>query len=225
MGTKQTTTTTNQYNPAGMQTYNALQGPAAGVFNSNINNPYDNAFFNSQKAAGSSAATGFSRPNTQANAALGINNPTFNASQTTTQGRATLANQGRMTNNLILGAASNRETSLQSAMNYRPLQTGGTEVKQTSGLGTWLPQVIGMGIGAVTGGLGLGGQQGGFGAAAMGAGKASPFGGFLPRGGGQQGGGQQGGSGSYWSTAPLTYNNSLTNNSSGFDSNGNPLAY
>jgi hypothetical protein len=160
MGTKNTTTTTNQYSPVGMATYNALQGPAAATLNSNINNPYGNAFFNQQKQAGAAATTNFgtsaARSTAQAGNALGTTggpglNTAFNAYNT----RGNAAVGAGINNALIMGAANTRNQSLSAAMNYRPLQTGGTSVQQTSGLGTWLPQVIGLGIGAATSAFGL----------------------------------------------------------------------
>jgi hypothetical protein len=162
MGTKQTTTSTNQYSPTGMATYNALQAPATGLLNSNINNPYNNTGFNTRMAQGTMANTGFGNAagasTQQANSALGTTGgAAFNNYQAASQGRANAANQGQMTNSLLLGAAQNRNQSLTAAMNYRPLQTGGTQTQQTSGLGTWLPQVIGAGISAFTGGMGGGG--------------------------------------------------------------------
>jgi hypothetical protein len=160
MGTKNTTTTTNQYSPAGMTAYNALQAPATGALNSNITNPYGNAFFNQQKNAAGSAATTFGNARYNANAAAGTalgtsGGPGLNSAFNNYNTRGNAAISGAMNNSLLMGAANNRNASLSAAMNYRPLQTGGTQVQQTSGLGTWLPQVIGMGIGAATSAFGL----------------------------------------------------------------------
>lgn len=188
MGTKQTTTTTNQFSPAGMSTYNALQGPMSSLLNSNISSPYNNTGFNTRMAQGTAANRGFGASagasTRQANSALGTTGGTaFNNYQTASQGRANAANQGQMSNNLILGAAQNRNQSLSAAMNYRPLQTGGTQVQQTSGLGTWLPQVIGAGISAAGTAFGMPGLGKAFG--------GTPF----SSGAGQQGFNQWAGSG------------------------------
>jgi hypothetical protein len=180
-----------------MSTYNALQGPASSLLNSNISSPYNNTGFNTRMAMGTQTNAGLGASagasTRQANTALGTTGGgAFTNYQNAAQGRANAANQGRMANNLILGAAQNRNTSLNAAMNYRPLQTGGTQVQQTSGLGTWLPQVIGAGLsvaGSFMGDPGLGSQVmgatgHGAGASAAGAvaGGMSPF--FSGSGGG-----------------------------------------
>lgn len=190
MGTKQTTTTTNQYNPAGMSTYNALQAPMSTLLNQNINNPYNNTGFNSRMAQGTQANQGLASSagasTQQANTALGTTGGgAFSNYLNAAQGRANSANQGQMSNSLILGAAQNRNQSLQTAMGYRPLQTGGTQTQQTSGLGTWLPQVIGAGL-SVAGSfmgdpmlgqqvMGATGHQAGAAAGGAVAGGMSPF--------------------------------------------------
>lgn len=100
-----------------------------------------------------------------------------------------------------------RQTTSQAA-GYKPLQTGGTQTQTTSGLGTWLPQVVGAGLGAAagfaTGGLStaLGGASSGFGGAkgSSAGGNFSPFGGGFGSGANGGGGGFNpnfGGGGNY----------------------------
>lgn len=211
MGTKQTTSTTNQFSPTGMATYNGLQGPMSTLLNQNINSPYNNTGFNTRMASGTAANTGFNASagasTRQANSALGTTGGgAFTNYQNASQARAGAANQGQMTNNLLLGAAQNRNQSLMAAMNYRPLQTGGTQVQQTSGLGTWLPQVIGMGAK-----IGMGFLTGG---ASMAAGGGTPF----SSGAGQQGFNDWQSSG--FGGAPITGQNSFLQSS--FDPNSAP---
>ena len=166
MGTKNVTTTTNQYAPAGMQTYNALQGPATNVMSGNISDPYGNTFFQGQQYAGGQANRGFGSSaagaNRQATSALGTPRGSgWDSASSAWQRQSNLTSDARMNNALLLGAAQNRQTSLGNAMSYRPLQTGGKQVQSTSGLGTWLPQVAGMALAAATGGMSGGKPIGG----------------------------------------------------------------
>src|SRR5258708_38589304 len=68
-------------------------------------------------------------------------------------GRADMGRQSDTFNNLLLGANQLRMGAAQTAMGYRPLQTGSTTTQQQSGLGTWLPQVAAAGMSAFTGGM------------------------------------------------------------------------
>src|SRR6266436_5470962 len=64
-------------------------------------------------------------------------------------------NQGRANTNLqanlgflnpVHNALGLQQGAMQLAAGYRPLQTGGTQVQSTGGLGTWLPQVAGAAL-------------------------------------------------------------------------------
>lgn len=45
-----------------------------------------------------------------------------------------------------MAASQMQMQGIQMAEGYKPLQTGGTQTQQTSGLGTWLPQAVGAGL-------------------------------------------------------------------------------
>jgi hypothetical protein len=146
MGTKNTTTSTNQYNPQSLSTYQALQGPSSNAQQGFISTPYNNSTYNAQKAQGgilntaaqagragvSSNQAGALGTGQGAQVGLGLSN---NLTNSMTSGRTNSA--------LMMGAAQLRQQALGSAMNYRPLQTGGTQTQTTGGLGTWLAPIIG----------------------------------------------------------------------------------
>jgi hypothetical protein len=59
----------------------------------------------------------------------------------------------------LQNAVGTQLSATGQAAGYQPLKTGQTQT--TSGLGTWLPQLLGAGLGAVSGGLlGGGGMTG-----------------------------------------------------------------
>lgn len=161
MSTKNVTQSTNAYNPQSLSTYQNLQGPATGQLSQQITNPQNNSFMQRLRNSGSIASAGFSR-----GPANGFNPSASSPSNSAAFGRA-VAGYGAQTNNaLTIGGAQMRNQALSAAMQYRPLQTGGTQVQSTTGLGTWLTPLIGMGMsaaGAAFGmpGLGKGLMQGG----------------------------------------------------------------
>jgi len=147
MSTKNTSTSSAQFNPAGMQAYQNLSQMALPQMQQNITNPTGSPFFtsqvkNMQNFNNTSLATG-TQSLMQRAQALGIspNSPAY-FSQLNQLGRQNMASTGQGMNNLLLGAYGTRQQSLGQAMNYRPLQTGGTQTQTTGGLGSWLPQVL-----------------------------------------------------------------------------------
>ena len=128
------------------------------------------------------------------------NMPAFMASMAGQSQRGTQRMQSEALTNLLLGAGQARLQATGMAQGYNPLELGqstegrtqtdaeadmreersgrssSTTTQQQKGLGTWLPQVIGMGLGAVTGGMGGGGWLGALkGATGMGGGNALNF--------------------------------------------------
>jgi hypothetical protein len=109
--------------------------------------------FNTQLAMGNQAAN--QQGSSQMNAmqqrmqaqGLGGNSALMNA-QIGQQARSTQANQSGLYNNLLLQGGNMRQSAIQGALNYNPQQTGQTNTQQIAGLGTWLPQVVGAGLGA-----------------------------------------------------------------------------
>lgn len=110
---------------------------------------------------------------------------------------------------LLMGAQQNRQWATGAAMGFNPLQTGGTQtgsgtsntIEKTSGLGTWLPQLAGAGLGFASGfmgggakpGAGGGGPAGGAGNFGMGGFNSNPFASNLLNAGQGAFGGAQGG--------------------------------
>src|SRR5574337_1640573 len=78
-------------------------------------------------------------------------------------GRATSGMKAQDYMNTLLQGANLRMGAASQASGFGPLQPGSTQVQQQSGLGTWLPTVLGAGLNFATGGgLGmLGGMFGG----------------------------------------------------------------
>jgi hypothetical protein len=162
MSTQRTTTSTNAYNPAAMGVYNQGVGTFGNVMNSFANDPYSNTFFNqqagmmrqqnaTQQASGMQALM-----QNQSQNGLNPNSPAFLQQQQQMQ-RQGMAQNAQGYNNLLLNAANTRFQAANALGNFHPLQTGGTQVQSQSGLGTWLPQVAGMALGAgmsaATGGM------------------------------------------------------------------------
>lgn len=168
MSTKQTTTSTNAYNSQSMGQYNSLQSGYGGLLQQYMNNPMSavsgiynqsgqmaqqNAALLGQSAmsnlTGNQAAAGFG----------GVNMPAYMASQIAAQNRATSGMQANafLQNNLARNQAALgvQQFGASQAGMYRPLQTGGTQTQTQGGLGSWLPQVAGMGIGAAMGAFGM----------------------------------------------------------------------
>lgn len=156
MSTKKVNTQTNQYNQASMGAYNALMPQTASMLQSYMNNPMGvvSPFYNlaTQQAVRSANAAGTARMgNITGNmAALGAPNANLAAykqSQINAGARANTANTANAFLQGNLGKAQAalgvQQAGLSGALNFRPLQTGTTQTETQSGLGTWLPQVIG----------------------------------------------------------------------------------
>lgn len=154
MSTKNTTTSTNKYDPTSLATYRSLQGPSANMQSGFINNPYNNSTYNAQRSMGAqlNTAGAAGRAATSANQAGALG--TTGSSQIGLGMSNNLTNSmmsGRTNNALMIGAAGLRQQALGAAMNYRPLQTGGTQVQSTGGLGTWLAPLVGAGMAGASG--------------------------------------------------------------------------
>lgn len=162
MGTKKTTTTTNQYDPSSMSFFKSLQPQLqAGYANDLQVDPTKSTGFNLglQNAYAAARQQGLRNINALAANRLFANGNNMSGVQQSllaTQNRSTA---GQMANAYIsnyLNYDTMRRQEQMQASGIKPLQTGQTQVQQTSGLGTWLPQVIGagaqIGLAAATGG-------------------------------------------------------------------------
>jgi hypothetical protein len=160
MSTKTVQTQQNQYDPTAMSTYQGMQSGLGSAIGGYMNNPFSNPFFQTQAQMGTSQANAMGQS--------GMNNLTRNLTASGIQQNSpaalqmmqqqSMGNSANRANLGFLNPMQNAFTAQQNAMGlasqYRPLQTGGTQTQQKSGLGTWLPQVAGMGLSALTGGLG-----------------------------------------------------------------------
>lgn len=164
MSTKQTTQSTINYDPTSMGVFKGFQPTIASSLSDYVKNPLFATYFNNQlqmanranQVAGNTANQQF----TWNQRALGpvADRSAYMASNLNRIQRANLARQSDTFNNLLLNAEQVRRGAIQSMQGYHPLQTGQTQTQTMSGTGTWLPQVVGMGISAAT--MGMGGAAG-----------------------------------------------------------------
>jgi hypothetical protein len=163
VGTKKTTTTTNAYDPSSMTFFQGLQPQLQAGYKNDLQvDPTKSTGFNLglQNAYAAARQQGLRNINTlAANRAFSTGNNMSGMQQSllATQNRSTA---GQMANAYIsnyLNYDTMRRQEQMQASGIKPLQTGQTQVQQTSGLGTWLPQVIGtaaqIGLGVATGGM------------------------------------------------------------------------
>lgn len=168
MSTKTTTTQTPSFAPAGMGTYNALQpqiGSSLGYYMGT--SPMQTPFFQAAFGAGTKQAGQLGAGNVgniMQNAAAGgwggrLQPFQQNLLQTAGMQNSALRQQAFW--NALQQATGLQMQATGLASGYRPLETGMTTTQQKSGLGTWLPQIASLGLGALTGGLFGGGGGGG----------------------------------------------------------------
>lgn len=173
MTTKKESTSTAQFDPTSMNAFTSMQGGIASVLNDWMKNPGQIQNLLLQQGYRQNARVGGRMNSNVLNNAVaggwgGGNLPAFLQASIARNSRATSANNANTFLQTLLGTKQMQLTATGMAQNYRPLQTGSKQVEQTSGLGTWLPQVIGAGLGMATGLPMFGGAA----AAAGGAAKA-----------------------------------------------------
>lgn len=157
MGTKTNQTSTNTYNPASMNAYNAMQPQIQSGWSSLQSNPLSNpyvqaAYTGAMGQAGQQGQNMMSNIGQAASGGFGgMNTPGFLQAQQGQAQRATSGLQQQAFTN-AMGQGAGQEASILGGMqNYQPLKTGGTQVTSQSGLGTWLPQLAGTLGGAALG--------------------------------------------------------------------------
>ena len=177
------TTTTYDYNQAGLGAYNQLQSPMANVLLQLMKNPMQSTFFNQRqqllnKQIGQQGSR--NARNILANASLqGYSNlPGFTNSMLNAAARGTSAQQSNAFLNNLNYMTGMQFGATQAAEGYRPLMMG--ETQSTSGTGTWLPQVLGAGVSGLMG-LATGGGISPF-TTAGGANPQMPYSGAAPTG-------------------------------------------
>lgn len=133
-----------------------------------MNNPFGNPFFQTQQQLGTRQAQNLGGTqmsnilrNLSASGLGGGSSSPFAMEMLQNQGRANTGLQAQLGFlNPVQNALGMQQFAGGLASQYRPLQTGQNTTQSTGGLGTWLPQVAGMGLSALTG-LPFGGGGGG----------------------------------------------------------------
>lgn len=202
MSTQNKTQSTSSFNPQSMGQYNQLQSGIGSNLQDFMNNPLQSSFFNTQLQMAQRGNQNRMQAQNQAlmqNATTGGftgNLPAFMQAQLQQNSRQMSSNNSNSFNNLLLGANQLRFGATQSAMGYRPLQTGQTQTQSQGGLGSWLPQLAGAAIGGLTGMGAMGGAGGlgssffkgagagpqGFSTQVFGNSDPNPFAGQMPSG-------------------------------------------
>lgn len=148
-----------------MQAYQGLQGPLAQMLTGYMQNPFGNPFFQTQQQMGTRQAQNLGQTATSGLLKNMTSSGMFGGASSPA-GLEMLQNQARANTGLqanlgflqpVQNALGMQQFAGGLANSYRPLQTGQQTTQSTSGLGTWLPQVAGMGLSALMGMPGLGG--------------------------------------------------------------------
>jgi hypothetical protein len=179
MPTTNSTNTSNQYNPASMNAYNAFTGATMGNLMSMASNPLGSSYFQNQLAQqkGQSQQVGQRNQsnllqNMRTGGGILSNSGGFMNAQLQRNNIANSGMQSNAFNSAMNSALQNRTAAQMSMAAYQPLQTGQNSTSSTGGLGTWLPQVAGAALSMAAPGLG----------SMMGGGSFSA--GYSPSGGG-----------------------------------------
>lgn len=160
MSTVNKQTSTNAFSQQGMDAYNQMTPAFSSMATGYMNNPFSNPFFQQQQQMGNqqanmvgqSAMSNITR-NMNMSGMGGSNNPAAlemmnNQSRQNSQMRNQMGFMNPMQN-----AFTAQQNFGQMASQFRPLQTGQTQTQSQSGLGSWLPQLAGAGLGIATGGM------------------------------------------------------------------------
>ena len=201
MSQKKTTTsnsssnTQRQFDPSGLATYQGLQPGIGNVLSDFMSNPWRSGYFQQQlgranEMIGQQGRTNLAGVLNLATQGGGVGNmPAFLASEGARVARGTQRNQSNALTNLLLGSSQLRLGAAGQAQGYNPLETGqnstsnSSSVEKTGGLGSWLPQLIGAGLGMAAGGMGGGGMLGGlFGGGGAAAGSGINYGSLMGQG-------------------------------------------
>lgn len=170
MSTKNTTQTTNAYNPSSMGNYNAFQGQTLNSLMQMVNNPLGNSYFQNQLAQQQGVSNQIGQRNNsnllqnmRAGGGILSNSVGFAAGALNRNNVGNSMMQGNAFNSALNSALNNRSIASASMAAYQPLQTGQTSTQSQTGLGTWLPQLLGAAGGAAMNlaAPGLGSMMGG----------------------------------------------------------------
>lgn len=171
--TNQSSSNSLNYDPTSLGNYSSLTGSGTQQLMGMINNPFQNAMFNmgagqAQKGAAQGGANNMSALQSMMKTS-GMSGSAGQGFQMAQQGRMGRANQsmmGQANTSNVMNAMQRQMQATGMGMSFNPLLKGTTGNSQstqtTGGLGTWLPQLLGAGLGAATGGMfgGGGGSSG-----------------------------------------------------------------
>lgn len=188
--TKHTTDTTNKYDPQSMSNFHLLNASGTNVMQDYMKDPLKASYFQNQVGMMNRFSQQIGQRGMNSLLGRGIMGggqmPGWMSSNMARIGRSTGAMQSQNVLTALMNAEQRRSQAAGQALNDRPLQTGQHTEDQTSGLGTWLPQVIGMGAQAAlafgTGGASLGASMAAKGAGAGIAGGMAGANAFFNRG-------------------------------------------
>jgi hypothetical protein len=172
MSTQQNTSTGLNFNPGAESTYNSLVGSGGNVLSQYINNPLGNPLYQlglgqSQKGAAQAGANN----NTALQSIMktsgmgGTAGQGFLGAQQAQMGRANASMMSQANLSNVMNAFQRQMQATGMGMSFSPQLTGSTGTSSTGGLGTWLPQLLGAGLG-MAGGAMTGGASTAAGAAA-----------------------------------------------------------
>jgi hypothetical protein len=142
----QKTTTTNSFAPSGMNAYNKMQPQLTGQLQAGASTPMAASFFNQQAGAANKSIAqsgqGVLRGAQSGGGLLG--GGAFGMNKLNQASTGVGQAQNNAFNTTLNGAMNTRTASLSAMQQYRPLQTG--QSSYTSGLGSWLPQLVAAGL-------------------------------------------------------------------------------
>lgn len=171
MSTTNTTSGSNQsslqFNPAAQQQYNNLVTSGGNQLQGMINNPFGNALYSMGAAASQKGAAqqgqnnmGVLNQNQKTQGLGGQAGAGWLAAQKAMTGRANASMMSQANVSNVMNALQRQMAATGMGMSFAPQLTGQSgnfsQTQSTGGLGTWLPQVAGMALGGLTGGLSSG---------------------------------------------------------------------
>lgn len=166
--TNQSSTNKLNYDPSSLAMYQSLTGGAGGILKGLMNDPFGNALYQmglgqSQKGAiqGGANNMGVLQQLMKTSGLTGTAGQGFQAAQTAKIGRANQSLMAGANTSNVMNALQRQLQATGMAMSFQPLLKGTSGTSQStqtqSGLGTWLPQVLGAGLGMASGFMGGGG--------------------------------------------------------------------
>lgn len=168
MGTTNKTTGSNQsnlqFNPLSQGVYNQLVQGGGNVLQGFINNPFGNSLYQMGAGQAQQGAKQLGNQNMQAlqqnQLVQGLGGQAgqgWLGAQQAQTGRANQAMSSQANVSNVLAALQRQMAATGMGMSFSPQLTGQSgnfsQTQSTSGLGTWLPQLLGAGMSAAMGGL------------------------------------------------------------------------